>query len=167
MSKIFLALGSNKGNREEYLINAINALSSDNRIEILKVSSIYETKPYGEIPQNNYLNGVVLIQTDYSPDETYKVIKKIEKVVGRTDSVRWGEREIDIDIILIDLLVFETEKIIIPHKEFHLRDFVLVPMHEIDNKLIDPKSKIKIENLIKLLDERYIIRKINFNLTII
>ena len=167
MSKIFLALGSNKGNREEYLINAINALSSDNRIEILKVSSIYETKPYGEIPQNNYLNGVVLIQTDYSPDEIYKVIKKIEKVVGRTDSVRWGEREIDIDIILIDLLVFETEKIIIPHKEFHLRDFVLVPMHEIDNKLIDPKSKIKIENLIKLLDERYIIRKINFNLTII
>jgi len=167
MSKIFLALGSNKGNREEYLINAINALSSDNRIEILKVSSIYETKPYGEIPQNNYLNGVVLIQTDYSPDETYKVIKKIEKVVGRTDTVRWGEREIDIDIILIDLLVCETEKIIIPHKEFHLRDFVLVPMHEIDNKLIDPKSKIKIENLIKLLDERYIIRKINFNLTII
>ena len=166
MSKIFLALGSNKGNREHYLIDAIKALSINDRIEILKLSSIYETKPYGDIPQNNYLNGVILIESDYSPNEIYNIIKKIEKKVGRTDSVRWGEREIDIDIILIDDLVFENEKIIIPHKDFNKRDFVLVPMHEIDNELIDPKSKIKIEKFIKLLDERYIIGKINFNLTI-
>lgn len=164
MSRVFLGLGSNKGNRENYLRDAIKSLKNDSKVKLIKTSSIYETKPYGDIPQANYLNGVVLIETDYTPNEIYSVIKKIEKEVGRTESVRWGEREIDIDIILIDSLILENEQIIIPHKEYDKRDFVLVPLHEIDNELIDPKSKKKIENLIKLLDERYIIDKINFNL---
>jgi 2-amino-4-hydroxy-6-hydroxymethyldihydropteridine diphosphokinase len=166
MSKVFLALGSNKGDREAYLFDAIKSLMDDEKIRLIKCSSIYETKPYGTIPQNNYLNGAVLIETDYTPNEIYTIIKKIEKEVGRTDSVRWGEREIDIDIILIDSLIFENDKIIIPHKEYDKRDFVLVPIHEIDNELIDPKSKIKIENLIKLLDERYIIDKVELNLNL-
>jgi len=114
MSKVYLALGSNKGSRETYLNDAIKSLKNDNRVVVLKCSSVYETKPYGEIPQNNYLNAAVLIETDYTPDQIYLVIKKIEKEVGRTESVRWGEREIDIDIILIDSLVFQNDKITIP-----------------------------------------------------
>jgi 2-amino-4-hydroxy-6-hydroxymethyldihydropteridine diphosphokinase len=164
MSKVFLAIGSNKGNRENYLKEAIKSLSCDNNIKLLKLSSIYETTPYGEIPQNNYLNGAVLIETNYSPNDIYTVVKKIEKEIGRTDSVRWGEREIDIDIILIDSLVFESEHLIIPHKEYGKRDFVLVPLLEIDNELIDPRTKNKIKNLINLLTETYIIGKVNFNL---
>lgn len=166
MSKVFLALGSNKGNREKYLISAMQALMADEKIDVIKSSSVYETRPYGEIPQNNYLNSAVLIETDYTPNEIYIVVKAIEKRVGRIDSVRWGEREIDIDIILIDSLVFENDKIIIPHIGYSKRDFVLVPLYEIDNKLIDPKSKNKIENLIKLLDERYIIKKVELNLNL-
>ncbi len=166
MSKVYLALGSNKGSRETYLNDAIKSLKNDNRVVVLKCSSVYETKPYGEIPQNNYLNAAVLIETDYTPDQIYLVIKKIEKEVGRTESVRWGEREIDIDIILIDSLVFQNDKITIPHKEYHLRDFVLIPIYELNNELIDPKSKNKIKNLIKLLDERYIIEKHELNLNI-
>ncbi len=166
MSRVFLALGSNKGNRENYLNQAIIALASDSKNTLIKVSSIYETKPYGTVPQKNYLNGVVLIETDYTPTELYRSIKEIERKVGRTDSVRWGEREIDIDIILIDLLVFKNKFITIPHKDYTKRDFVLVPLHEIDSELIDPKSKNKIENLIKLLDEKFIIKKVNFNLNV-
>jgi 2-amino-4-hydroxy-6-hydroxymethyldihydropteridine diphosphokinase len=165
MSKIFLALGSNKGNREKYLKDAVKSLISDSRVTLLKASSVYETNPYGDVPQDNYFNAVILIETDYSPDEIYFLIKKIEMEVGRTESVRWGEREIDIDIILINNLIFENEKIIIPHKDYTKRDFVLVPLCEIDNELIDPKSKNKIENLIKLLTERYIIGKVKINLT--
>jgi len=164
MSRVFLALGSNKGDREKYLKDAINSLSNDNKISLIKTSSIYETTPYGEIPQNNYLNGVVLIETVYSPNEIYFVVKKIEKEVGRTESVRWGEREIDIDIILIDSLIFENEHLIIPHKDYDKRDFVLVPLWEIDNELIDPRTQNKIKNLINLLSETYIIGKVNFNL---
>ena len=166
MSKVFLALGSNKGNREKYLQDALKALKSDSRISLRKISSIYETKPYGTVPQNNYYNGVVLIQTDYSPDEIYLAIKKIEIQVGRTKSVKWGEREIDIDIILIDSLIFENKNIIIPHKEYAKRDFVLVPLYEIENDLIDPKSQYKIKKLIKLLDEKYIIDIVNINLNV-
>ena len=166
MSKVFLALGSNKGNRGKYLQDALDELKLDSRISLQKVSSIYETKPYGLVPQNNYFNGVVLIETDYLPDEIYFVIKKIEKKVGRTKSVKWGEREIDIDIILIDSLIFENENIIIPHKEYDKRDFVLVPLYEIENELIDPKSQNKIENLIKLLDEKYIIDVVTINLNV-
>jgi 2-amino-4-hydroxy-6-hydroxymethyldihydropteridine diphosphokinase len=164
MSKVFLALGSNKGNREKYLQESVNALKNDSKIKLEKTSSLYETKPYGSVPQNNYLNGVVLIETDYTPDEIYFVIKKIEKEVGRTESVRWGEREIDIDIILIDMLIFENDKLIIPHKEYTKRDFVLVPLFEIDNKLIDPRTQIKIEKFIKLLSDNYIIDKVDFTL---
>ena len=166
MSRVFLALGSNKGDREKYLQEAVTDLAMDSNNTLIKASSIYEAKPYGSIPQNNYLNGVVLIETDYTPNDLYFAIKKIESKVGRTDSVRWGEREIDIDIILIDSLIFENDKIIIPHKEYSKRDFVLVPLHEIDSKLIDPKSKNKIEKLIKLLDEKYIIGKVNFTLKV-
>jgi len=164
MSRVFLALGSNKGDREEYLKNAFSLLKSDSNVNIIEASSVYETKPYGNIPQNNYFNGVVLIETSYTPSEIYLLIKKIEKEVGRTDSVRWGEREIDIDIILIDSLIFEDKNITIPHKEYDLRDFVLVPMCEIDNEVIDPRTGIKLLDKIELLSEKYIIDKVNFTL---
>ncbi len=84
--------------------------------------------------------------------------------MGRTESVRWGEREIDIDIILIDSLIFENKNITIPHKEYNLRDFVLVPMCEIDSAVIDPKTGIRLVDKIKSLSEKYIIDKVNFTL---
>lgn len=164
MSRVFLALGSNKGDREEYLKNALLALGNDSEVNLIAQSSIYETRPYGTIPQKNYFNGVILIETSYSPDEIYFLIKKIEKEVGRTDSVRWGEREIDIDIILIDSLIFENKNITIPHKEYYLRDFVLVPMCEIDSELTDPKTGIRLVDKIESLSEKYIIDKVNFTL---
>ena len=164
MSKVFLALGSNKGEREAYLRDALFELESDSKVNIVETSSVYETRPYGNIPQKNYYNAVILIETTYSPDEIYFLIKKIEKKVGRTDSVRWGEREIDIDIILIDSLIFENENITIPHKEYDLRDFVLVPMCEVDSEIIDPKTGNRVIDKIKLLNEKYIIDKVNFTL---
>jgi len=164
MSKVFLALGSNKGEREVYLKNALLELESDAKLKIISTSSVYETKPYGNIPQKNYFNAVILIETSYSPDEIYLLIKRIEKEVGRTESVRWGEREIDIDIILIDSLIFENNNITIPHKEYDLRDFVLVPMCEIDAEIIDPKTGLPLIDKIKVLNEKYIIDKVNFTL---
>ena len=164
MSRVFLSLGSNKGEREEYLKNALLALESNSKVSIIATSSIYETKPYGDIPQKNYFNGAVLIETEYSPNEIYLLIKKIEKEVGRTDSVRWGEREIDIDIILIDSLIFENKNITIPHKEYDLRDFVLIPICEIDPKVIDPKTGVKLADRIKSLNKKYIIDKMSFTL---
>ena len=139
-------------------------MKNNSKINLLSTSSIYETRPYGTVPQNNYLNAVISIETNLLPNEIYFLIKKIEREVGRTDSIRWGEREIDIDIILIDSLIFENENIIIPHKEYDLRDFVLVPLCEIDSEIIDPKTGIKLTERIKLLNEKFIIDKVDFTL---
>ena len=99
MSKVYIGLGSNKGDRIGFLHYAVAELESDIGIKILALSSLYETKPYGVEDQPNYLNAVVLIETNYTPIEVYHKVKAVEKIVGRTKSKRWGEREIDLDII--------------------------------------------------------------------
>ncbi|VAX21259.1 2-amino-4-hydroxy-6-hydroxymethyldihydropteridinepyrophosphokinase [hydrothermal vent metagenome] len=164
MSKVYIGLGSNKGDRIGFLHHAISELESDFGITILTLSSIYETKPYGVEDQPNYLNAVILIETDYTPIEVYHKVKTIEKIVGRTKSERWGEREIDLDIILYDSMIYKDDLIEIPHKEYYKRDFVLVPLHEIGNDLIDPITKQSISEIIENLDEKFILKKLESNL---
>jgi len=164
MSKVYIGLGSNKGDRIGFLHHAIAELESDSGITILTLSSIYETKPYGVEDQPNYLNAVILIETDYTPIEVYHKVKTIEKIVGRTKSERWGEREIDLDIILYDSIIYKDDMIEIPHKEYYKRDFVLVPLHEIGNDLIDPITKQSISEIIENLNEKFILVKLENNL---
>ena len=127
-NRAYLGLGSNKGNRLAYLLDAVNQLSLDDKIKVISVSSVYETKPFGNVEQSNYYNAAILINTDYNPLKFYYRIKEIEKIVGRTVSERWGAREIDIDILLFNNLVYKDETIEIPHKELLQRDFVLIPL---------------------------------------
>jgi len=164
MSKVYIGLGSNKGDRIGFLHHAIAELESDIGITILTLSSIYETKHYGVEDQPNYLNAVILIETDYTPIEVYHKVKTIEKIVGRTKSERWGEREIDLDIILYDSIIYKDDLIEIPHKEYYKRDFVLVPLHEIGNDLIDPITKQSISETIENLNEKFILTKLENNL---
>ena len=164
MNRVFLALGSNKGDRESYLLDAVHELNNCKMIKIIAFSSVYETKPYGDIPQENYLNAMVLVETDFKPDEIYYLVKKIEAVVGRTKSVRWGAREIDIDIILIGDKIICTEQITVPHKEYDKRDFVLAPLCEIDPGLKDPNDGEELVSKLNRLEERYILRKTEFTL---
>ena len=164
MSKVYIGLGSNKGDRIGFLHYAVAELESDIGIKILALSSLYETKPYGVEDQPNYLNAVVLIETNYTPIEVYHKVKAIEKIVGRTKSKRWGEREIDLDIILYDSIIYKDDLIEIPHKEYCKRDFVLVPLHEIGNDILDPITGQSIGEIIKNLDEKFILRKLGSNL---
>ena len=164
MSKVYIGLGSNKGDRIGFLHHAVAELESDIGIKILALSSLYETKPYGVEDQPNYLNAVVLIETNYTPIEVYHKVKAIERIVGRTKSKRWGEREIDLDIILYDSIIYKDDLIEIPHKEYCKRDFVLVPLHEIGNDLLDPITRQSIGEIIKNLDEKFILRKLESNL---
>lgn len=164
MSKVYIGIGSNKGDRIGFLHHAITELESDIGITILDLSSVYETKPYGVEDQPNYLNAVILIETDYTPIEVYHKVKTIEKIVGRTKSERWGEREIDLDIILYDSMIYKDDLIEIPHKEYYKRDFVLVPLHEIGNDLIDPITEKSISEIIENLNEKFILIKLENNL---
>ena len=163
-NRAYLGLGSNKGNRLAYLLDAVNQLSLDDKIKVISVSSVYETKPFGNVEQSNYYNAAILINTDYNPLKFYYRIKEIEKIVGRTVSERWGAREIDIDILLFNNLVYKDETIEIPHKELLQRDFVLIPLIEIDPGLVHPVSKENLFSSSEKMKEKFIIKKLNVNL---
>lgn len=149
--EIFLSLGSNIEPREEFLKRAIFYLRE--KIKIKKISSLYETEPWGYKDQNNFLNIVIQGESEENPDNLIKFIKDVEKKVGRGESFKWGPREIDIDIILYGDKIIEKENLIVPHKFFEERGFVVVPLFEINKYIINPKSKRKIDEIYKNVDK--------------
>lgn len=147
-SKVFLSLGSNLGDRNKNLLRSIEYLETISKI--IKISSIYETKPFRvEIKQNDFLNLVVEIEYKNSPYDLLENISQIEKKLGRVRSEKRNEpREIDIDIIFFDDLIINEKKIIIPHPRFSERLFVLEPMDEIAPEFLDPLTKKRIKDLL-------------------
>lgn len=129
---IYLSLGSNLGDRFQHLQNAIKELSKISDIE--KVSSIYESKAWGEEDQPDFLNCCIKISTNFEPEEYLKKIKHIEEKLGRIKRDKWKEREIDIDIILWGDERINLPHLKIPHPYWEEREFVKVPLNEIVNK---------------------------------
>jgi dihydroneopterin aldolase/2-amino-4-hydroxy-6-hydroxymethyldihydropteridine diphosphokinase len=124
----YLGLGSNMGDRESYLDMAIDGLNNDPYTKVTKVSDFIETEPYGGVEQDDFLNGCIEIETLRSPSELLELVNAIEKEAGRERLVHWGPRTLDIDILLYDDLIYDDEKLHIPHVEMHKRDFVLKPL---------------------------------------
>jgi len=139
MPFVYLALGSNLGNKLENIQKAINILKK-NGIEIISYSKLYETTPYGVTEQPNFLNIVVKVDTDKEPEELLKLIKQTEKEIGREDTFKWGPRIIDIDILLYEKLIYRSNTLTIPHPEIKKRDFFLIPLLNIDITMRDPES---------------------------
>ena len=120
------------------------------------ISSVYETEPYGVKDQDDFLNVVVKINTEYSPVDLFSLLKSIEKDLGREKTIKWGPREIDLDILLFDNLVFSENDLTIPHKGIQERDFVMVPLTEIEPEIVHPVLKDKIKNIILKADKNII-----------
>jgi len=135
---VYLALGSNLGNREKNLSKALQRLHEV--VDIHNISSVYETEPVGYLDQPRFLNMVCYGQTACSPDELLRSAKAIEKVLGREPSFRNAPRPIDIDILLYDNLCLETAYLTIPHPRMSERAFVLVPLVEIAPTAIESMS---------------------------
>lgn len=133
---IFLGLGSNIGNRKKNLMRAIELLNQHNDIIVRKISSIYETEPYGVKEQDDFLNAVIVVETKLFPEELLDVCLTIESRMGRTRELRWGPRVIDIDLLSYNNEAMHTERLTLPHPFFALRKFVLVPMAEIAGDFI-------------------------------
>ena len=131
----YLSLGSNLGNKEEYLNNALKALNSK-EIKLIKSSSILYNEPYGGVADKEFANMAVKIKTVLSPMQLLKAIHKIELDNGRERLVHWGNRTLDIDIIFYEGVTLNTEELTIPHKDYKNRDFVLIPLKEIAPNLI-------------------------------
>lgn len=136
MSKVFLALGSNVGVRQEFLFLAKEELKKLGKL--LRISSIYETQPLGN-SENWFLNQVVLLETDLTPKKLLVALKALEKKLGRVLREKWSEREIDLDILFYDAEIVDSPELQIPHTEISQRNFVLIPMVEIAPDFIHPR----------------------------
>ncbi len=146
-SKVFIALGSNIGNLEQNLNNALKKLAEFSEVE--KISSFYKTKPQGFLEQADFLNGVCLINTDLSPQDLLKKLKEIEKEMGRKKTFKDGPRIIDLDIIYYDDIVLNIPNLTIPHPRAHERMFVMQGLAEIAPKHLHPILKITTEEIIE------------------
>lgn len=131
MTISYLALGSNLGDRLETLQKAVELLDQENDIQVMKKSKLYETLPYGDVPQENYYNAVIQISTTCEPLQLLEKTQAIEKALGRERLIHWGPRTLDIDILLMGAEQVATERLTIPHKEMLKRSFVLVPLKDI------------------------------------
>lgn len=128
--------------------------------EITALSSIYKTEPWGYEDQNYFFNQCVIINTVFAPNDLLIEIKRIEKDLGRIESMRWGPRLIDIDILLFDSYVLSTDQLIIPHPSISQRRFVLEPLAEICPHYIHPALKQSIKNLLKSCSDSNEIKRI-------
>jgi 2-amino-4-hydroxy-6-hydroxymethyldihydropteridine diphosphokinase len=136
--RVFLGLGSNLGNRLENIFKALEELSRIGKVE--RVSTVYESPPWGVENQPSFLNCVVELRTDSEPEDLLKAVKEIEQKLGRVKRFHWGPREIDIDILLYGEEVVDETHLKIPHPFIQERDFVLFPLLELDESLKDPRE---------------------------
>lgn len=147
----YISIGSNIGDKEKNLIEAINNLEDIKGIIIDKVSSFIKTEPWGLKEQDEFLNGAIKIKTVLSPRELMEVLLNIEKTMKRERIVKWGPRIIDLDIIFYDDLVTDDEYITIPHPRMEDREFVLKPLLEIAPNKVHPLTKKRIFKMIEEL----------------
>lgn len=147
-SKVFLCLGANLGERLLTLQKTVKLLDSIDLISVVKVSSVYETEPWGMIEQPRFLNIAVKIETALEPLGLLHELKTLERRLGRIPGMRWGPRTVDIDIILWDGLQFHTDELTIPHIHFRERHFVLAPLAEIAPEAVDPITGCTVKTLL-------------------
>ena len=130
MSILYISIGSNLRDREENCRNAIKLLK-ENGIAVKKQSRMYETEPWGIKDQPKFINMAIKVETDKKPEDLFRILKEIEKEIGRTETTKWGPRVIDIDILFYEDLILKTDNLEIPHPLLHEREFVLKPLCEI------------------------------------
>lgn len=147
--RAYLGLGSNLGDKKAYLDQAVKSLGEVRGCRVEKVSSYLVTAPYGGVEQDDFLNACLKLKTFLSPQELLDRMHEIEQAAHRERLIHWGPRTLDLDILMYDDLVMESDTLIIPHVEMHKRAFVLKPLAEIAPNKRHPILKKTIAELEK------------------
>ena len=150
----YLGLGSNLGDKEGYLNQAIKELDNGRDCQVEKVSPYLVTEPYGGVEQDDFLNACLRLKTLLSPHELLDRLHEIEQHAHRERLIHWGPRTLDLDILLYDDEILETEDLVIPHVEMPLRDFVLKPMCDIAPYKRHPLLGKTMMQLLKELEQK-------------
>ncbi|HPB34273.1 MAG TPA: 2-amino-4-hydroxy-6-hydroxymethyldihydropteridine diphosphokinase [Caldisericia bacterium] len=150
---VYLSIGSNIEPKRENIINAIKLIREI--AEVKEVSSLYETEPWGTMKnQDNFYNIILKCETNFEPEIFIKFLKEIEKKIGRVEGMKWGPREIDIDIILYEDRIINRSDLTIPHKYFQERGFVVIPLYEVDKIIVNPLNRNKISEIYEKVDKK-------------
>lgn len=150
----YLSIGSNLGDRKGYLDLVHDAISQDTHIKEMAQSSYIETAPHGVLDQPNFLNAVLKVSTFLTPSKLLNFCQQIERQAGRSKTRHWGERTLDVDILLYSNEIIRENDLTIPHPELHLRDFVLSPLCEIDPHIIHPVKHMSMLEIKQALDAK-------------
>jgi 2-amino-4-hydroxy-6-hydroxymethyldihydropteridine diphosphokinase len=153
--RVFIGIGSNLGNRRAHYQKALARIAALPKTRIVKSSSLYESEPIGEA-KNWYINGVIELETDLSPQQLLRRLQEIEQEMGRKrtpQTKKWTSRKIDLDILLFDNQVVESPSLTIPHRELHKRRFVLLPLCELAPHLTHPRLGVTITDLLVALKD--------------
>ncbi len=152
--EVYVAFGSNMGERNQYIKKAIAALQLQEDSRVLKVSSIIETEPYGVTEQDKFLNGVLKMETKLTPWELLDSLHRIEADANRERKIHWGPRTLDLDILLYDDMVLQEDNLCIPHVDMQNRVFVLAPMAEIAPYKRHPVFGLTMKEMLSQLEEK-------------
>lgn len=152
MTRAFVGLGSNLGDRRAILAAAVAAVDALADVAVLAESSIRETEPWGPVPQPDYLNQVVVVETGLTPPQLLDELLAIERTLGRerTGEVRYGPRTIDLDLLVFGTEVISDDRLDVPHPRIAERQFVLEPLAELDPDLVVPGRGVVTELLARL-----------------
>lgn len=149
---VYLSIGSNMGDKEGYLDFAIDRLNALPDTKVMEVSDYIETEPYGDVEQDNFLNGALKIQTLKSPEELLDTTMAIEQEAHRERIVHWGPRTLDIDILFYDDAIIHTKRLTVPHIEIPKRTFVLEPLAAIAPYYMHPILHTSVLELLQRLE---------------
>lgn len=127
----YIAIGSNIGDREQYMRDAINALQANKDIQVIRCSHLYETEPVGFTEQAAFLNMVIAVHTTLEPLALLAAMMEVEGQLGRVREQRWGPRKIDLDMLLYEDVVSDAPELLLPHPRMYERMFVLVPLKDV------------------------------------
>ncbi len=154
MTKAYIGLGSNLGDRKGYINSALKLLAESRHIELVRVSDIIETAPLARLDQPEYLNAVAEVETSLNPQDLHKNMIEVEAALGREKKEKWSSRNIDLDLLLFGQQVVSEPALTIPHPQMYLRSFVLKGLCQLNSSLIHPVIKESVGVLLERLNGR-------------